>query len=245
MVRRLRLMVLVSLVALSGCELFGPQSTPANRSPDFTPKSTARPTATVAPQVFGPFFDSQAPPDDSCRRQTGSWGNEVGDWVIGPSYCTYWPSDNTYLEAFSLCVGEWQDVTIEANLRYYTLPSRVGIVVRALHPNDALVFVLSQDGEGAAYWQVRQGSEDDPVDAPELWSEPIDRHTIALPRGNGQQVVIARVQINAIGDRLEATVNGLDAGVLENAPVRSGRVGLYMYNNGVEQSWADVTIRAR
>jgi len=32
--------------------------------------------------------------------------------------------------------------------------------------------------------------------------------------------------------------------VLENAPVRAGRVGLYMSGDGTEQSWADVVIHA-
>jgi len=148
------------------------------------------------------------------------------------------------MEGFSLCVGEWQDVVVEASLRYYTLPSRVGIVVRALNPNDALVFVISQVEGGQGFWQIRSGGKDAPVQEPERWSDPIDPHPLALPRGGGTQAVVARVRVEAVGNRLVAYVNSLETSALENAPVRAGRVGLYMSSDGTEQSWADVVIHA-
>jgi hypothetical protein len=194
--------------------------------------------------MFGPFFDSTAPPDDACTRQTASWGNEAGKWVTGPRYCTYWPSDKGEREGFSLCVGTWQDVVVEASLRYYRLPSRAGIVVRALNLNDALVFVISQADGGQCFWQVRSGGGDTPTQSPECWSEPIDPHPLILPRGDGTQVVVVRVRVEAVGRRLVAYVNSLETSVLENAPIRPGRVGLYMSSDSTEQSWADVVIHA-
>jgi hypothetical protein len=193
-------------------------------------------------RTFGPFFRSSAPPDQACARQTESWSNDSGRWVTGPRYCTYWPSDPREPEAFSLCVGEWADVIVEANLRYYTKPSRVGIVVRARNPNDAYVFVISQTDEQQCYWQVRSGGDRADMQAPERWSAPIDPRPLVLPRGDGKQVIVARVRVEAEGSRLVGYVNALEASVLENAPVRPGRVGLYMRSDGTEQSWADVVI---
>ncbi len=236
---RLQFLVLALTLLLSACG--------ALRSPTAPPtaRETAQPSPTPLHQVFGPFFDSTAPPDDACRQQMTSWGNDAGEWVVGPRYCTYWPSDEAHPEAFSLCVGEWQDMTVEANLRYYLLPSRAGILVRALHPNDALVFVISGEGGGTCYWQVRSGEPDAPTGAPERWGQPVGVQSLALPRGNGTDVVITGVRIEAEGSRLVAYVNGLEASVFTGAPVRSGRVGLYIHNDGTEQSWADVVIRAR
>lgn len=232
------LLLLGCVFALSGCG--SPPQTAAPTAPIATP----RPQPTARPDVFGPFFDSTSPPDDACTRQTVSWGNEAGRWVTGPRYCTYWPSDEQEREGFSLCVGMWQDVVVEANLRYYTLPSRVGIVVRALNPNDALVFVISQADGGRCFWQIRSGGAEASTQEPERWSEPIDPHRLALPRGSGTEAVVARVRVEAVGGRLVAYVNSLETSVLENAPVRSGRVGLYMSSDGTEQSWADVVIHS-
>ena len=235
---RVCLLLLGCIVVLSGCG-----NPPQTAAPTVAP-ATPQPEPTARPQQFGPFFDSSASPDETCTRQTASWGNETGKWVTGPRYCTYWPSDEREREGFSLCVGAWQDVVVEANLRYYTLPSRVGIVVRALNPNDALVFVISQaDGE-RGFWQIRSGGGDAPTQAPERWSEPIDPHPLVLPRGGGTQAVVARVRVEAVGNRLVAYVNSLETSVLESAPVRQGRVGLYMSSDGTEQSWADVVIYA-
>ncbi len=232
---RLRFLVLALALLLAAC---GAQGSPT------APAEAVQSSPTTPPQVFGPFFDSTAPPDDACQQQMASWEDDAGEWAVGPRYCTYWPSDEAQPDAFSLCVGEWQDVTVEANLRYYVLPSRAGVLVRALHPNDALVFVISGEGGGTCYWQVRYGAADDPVDAPERWGEPIHPLSLALPRGNSSEVVLAGVRIEAVGSRLVAYVNGLEASVFEGAPVRAGRVGLYMHSDGTEQAWADVVIRA-
>ncbi len=210
-------------------------------SPSPTPTTIPQPTAHM--QVFGPFFSSSEPPDEACARQTESWSNDSGRWRTGPRYCTYWPSDTREPEAFSLCVGEWTDAVVEASLRYYTRPSRVGIVVRARNPNDAYVFVISQAGEERCYWQVRSGGVDADMQSPERWSDPIDPRPLALPRGNGTQVVVARVRVEVLGNRLIGYVNAQEASVWENATVRPGRVGLYMRSDGTEQSWADVIIR--
>lgn len=230
------LLLLGCVFALSACGKETPTAAPA-----LSPAAT-RPRPTAA--VFGPFFSSSSPPDQACTQQTASWSNDAGKWVTGPRYCTYWPSDEDEPEGFSLCVGEWQDVVVEASLRYYTLPSRAGIVVRALHPNDALVFVISQADDPRCYWQIRSGSEGDAMQPSERWSDPIDPHPLVLPRGNGAEVVVARIRVEAEGSRLVAYVNALETSVLENAPVRRGRVGLYMRADGTEQSWADLVIHA-
>jgi hypothetical protein len=230
-------LMLGCIFVLSGCG-----TPPQPTTPAVAPATSAEPTARL--QQFGPFFDSSTPPDETCTRQTASWGNETGKWVTGPRYCSYWPSDESEREGFSLCVGAWQDVVVEASLRYYTLPSRVGIVVRALNPNDAIVFVISQAGGESGFWQIRSGSGDSSTQAEERWSEPIDPHPLVLPRGGGTEAVVARVRVEAVGNRLVAYVNSLETSVLENAPIRQGRVGLYMNNDGTEQSWADVIIRA-
>lgn len=148
------------------------------------------------------------------------------------------------MEGFSLCVGEWRDVVVEASLRYYTLPSRAGIAVRAPNSNDALVFVISQVDGGQGFWQIRSGDKDTSVQEPERWSGPIDPHPLALPRGGGTQAVVVRVRVEAVGNRLVAYVNSVEISALENAPVRAGRVGLYMRSDGTEQSWSDVVIHA-
>lgn len=236
---RLWFLVLALALLLGACGALRSPTAPAAL------RETAQPSPTSPPQVFGPFFDSTAPPDDACQQQMASWEDDAGEWVVGPRYCTYWPSDEAQAEAVSLCVGQWQDVTVEANLRYYTLPSRAGILVRALHSNDALVFVISGEDGGTCYWQMRRGAADDPVGDPERWGEPIDPMALALPLGSGSEVVLAGVRIEAMGNRLVAYVNGLEASVFEGAPVRTGRVGLYMHNDGTEQAWADVVIRAR
>ena len=233
--KRLWFLVLALALLLSACAAQGSPTAPAE---------TTQSSPTSPPQVFGPFFDSTAPPDDACERQMASWGDDAGEWVVGPRHCTYWPSDEIQPEAFSLCVGEWENVTVEANLRYYVLPSYAGILVRAAHPNDALVFVISGQDGGTCFWQMRHGEPDELVDAPERWGEPIDPLSLALPRGNGTEVVVAGVRIEAKGNRLVAYVNGLEASVFESAPIRAGRVGLYMFNDGTEQAWADVVIRA-
>lgn len=234
---RIGLLALGCAAVLYGCGGATPTFTPSPAPPTALPQPTAR------EETFGPFFSSSAPPDETCARQTESWSNDTGRWITGPRYCTYWPSDPDEPEAFSLCVGEWTDVIVEANLRYYTRPSRVGIAVRALDPNDAYVFVIAQGDEQRCYWQVRSGGKGAPVQAPERWSQPIDPRPLMLPRGDGTQAVVARVRVEAIGPRLVAYVNALEASVLENAPIRPGRVGLYMRSDGTEQSWADVIIR--
>ena len=231
------LLVLGCAVALYGCSGATPPVAPS------PVPATAPPQPTARVETFGPFFSSSSPPDETCARQTTSWSNDSGRWVTGPRYCTYWPSDPREPEAFSLCVGEWADVIVEANLRYYTRPSRVGIVVRALNPNDAYVFVISQADDPQCYWQVRRGGKDAPLQSPERWSDPIDPRPLVLPRGDGTQAIVARVRVEAQGSRLVGYVNALEASVLEGAPVRKGRVGLYMHNDGTEQSWADVVIR--
>ncbi len=236
--RRIGLVVLGCVAMLSGCGR--PASTVV---PSPIPTIASRqPTAQV--ETFGPFFSSSSPPDEACARQMESWSSDSGRWTTGPRYCTCWPSDLQEPEGFSLCVGEWTDVIVEANLRYYTRPSRVGIVVRARNPNDAYVFVISQTEEQRCYWQTRSGGEDADTQAPERWSDPIDPRPLALPQGDGTQVVVARVRVEAVGNRLVGYVNALEASVLENAPVRSGRIGLYMRSDGTEQSWADVIIHA-
>lgn len=234
---RTGLLVLGCAAVLCGCSVATPTVAP---SPvPATPPH--QPTTQV--QKFGPFFPSSSPPDKACARQTESWSNDSGRWVTGPRYCTYWPSDPREPEAFSLCVGEWADVVVEANLRYYTRPSRAGIVVRALNSNDAYVFVISQTAEEQrCYWQVRRGGMGADTQAPERWSDPIDPRPLMLPRGDGTQVVVARVRVEAVGSRLVGYVNALEASVWENAPIRPGRVGLYMRSDGTEQSWADVMI---
>lgn len=233
---RIGLVVLGCAVVLCGCASPTPTALPS-------PTPTVAPRPTVLADVFGPFFSSSEAPDETCARQTESWSNDSGRWVTGPRYCTYWPSDTREPEAFSLCVGEWADVIVEANLRYYTRPSRVGIVVRARNPNDAYVFVVSQTDEQQCYWQIRSGGEGADTQAPERWSAPIDPRPLALPRGDGTQVIVARVRVEAVGSRLVGYVNALEASVLDNAPVRPGRIGLYMRSDGTEQSWADVIIR--
>lgn len=229
-------LVLGCAVVLYGCGGAAPTVAPS----PVPPTAPLQPTALV--QTFGPFFNSASPPDKACARQTESWSNDSGRWVTGPRYCTYWPSDPREPEAFSLCVGEWADVIVEANLRYYTRPSRVGIAVRALNPNDAYVFVIAQTGEERCYWQVRRGGNAADSQSPERWSEPIDPRPLVLPRGDGAQVVVSRVRVEAVGSRLVGYVNALEASVLEDAPVRPGRVGLYMRCDGTEQSWADIMI---
>jgi hypothetical protein len=236
-------LVLVVLLFLTGCGAFRPPTEPAMTAPTFEPRQSARPTSTTSPKVFGPFFDSTAPPDQACLRQLESWGNEVGDWIVGPSRCTYWPSANNDRDAFSLCVGDWQDVLVEANLRYYELPSRVGILVRAANPNDAIAFVIDPAHGGSAYWQIRQGDPEDSPYAPERWGDPVDPRPLALPRSNSLEVVIARVNVVAIGSHLVAYVNSTEASVFDNAPVREGQVGLYMESDGTQEAWADLVIR--
>lgn len=234
---RIGLLVFGCAVMLCGCSGVTPTLAPSP-VPATVPR---QPTAQA--EVFGPFFNSSSPPDEICSRQTNSWSNDSGHWITGPRYCTYWPSDPREREAFSLCVGDWVDVIVEANLRYYARPSRVGIVVRALNPNDAYVFVISQMGEERCYWQVRSGGNGADSQASERWGVPIDPRPLVLPRGDADQVVVARIRVEAVGARLVGYVNALEASVLENAPVRPGRIGLYMHNDGTEQSWADVTIR--